>query len=76
MLELYSMDSCPYCVKVKDYLKAHNIEYTEHNVNDPEKAKQLLKLGGRAQVPFLADSEKNIYLYDSDAIIKYVKENC
>ena len=76
MLELYSMDSCPYCVKVKDYLKAHNIEYLEHNVNDPEKAMELMKLGGKAQVPFLADKEKNNYLYDSETIIQYIKENC
>lgn len=74
MLELYSMDSCPYCRKVKDYFKAHNIEYTEHNVNDPENAMELMKLGGKAQVPFLVNKEKNIYLYDSDQIIKYVQE--
>lgn len=75
MLELFSMDSCPYCVKVKDYFKTHNIKYTEHNVNDPEKAMELMKIGGKAQVPFLADREKNIYIYNSDDIIKYAKEN-
>lgn len=74
MLELYSMDSCPYCRKVKDYFKAHNIEYIEHDVNNPENSMELMKLGGKAQVPFLVNKEKNIYLYDSDQIIKYVQE--
>ena len=74
MLELYSMDSCPYCRKVKDYFKAHNIQYIEHDVNDPENAMELIKLGGKPQVPFLVNKEKNIYMYDSDHIIKYVEE--
>ena len=75
MFELFSMDSCPYCVKVKDFFKTHNIPYTEHNVNDPEKAMELMKIGGKAQVPFLADREKNVYIYNSDEIIKYAKDN-
>ncbi len=74
MLELFSMDSCPYCRKVEDYFKAHNIQYTKRDVSDPENAMELLKLGGKPQVPFLANREKNIYLYDSDHIIKYVEE--
>lgn len=74
MLELFSMDSCPYCRKVKDYFKAHNIEFIERDVNNPENARELMKLGGKPQVPFLANRDKNIYLYESDSIIKYVEE--
>ena len=32
----------------------------------------LLKLGGKAQVPFLDDFENNISMYESDDIIEYV----
>ena len=74
MLELYSMESCGYCKKVKDYFKTHNIEFIEHDVNDPENAIKLMKLGGKPQVPFLVDKDKNIYLYDSEHIIKYIQE--
>lgn len=74
MIELFSMDSCPYCRKVKDYFKAHNIEFIERDVNNPEFARELMTLGGKPQVPFLAIRDKNIYLYDSDQIIKYVQE--
>lgn len=75
MLELFSMDSCPYCRKVKDYFKAHNIQYVERDVNNPENAMELMKLGGKPQVPFLVNRDKNVYLYDSDHIIKYVEGN-
>lgn len=75
MLELFSMDSCPYCRKVKDYLRTHRIEYTEHDVTNPEQARELMTLGGKPQVPFLADRENNVYLYDSAQIIKYLEGN-
>ena len=66
--------TCPYCRKVKDYLKRCNIPYIEHDVSNPENAIELLKLGGKAQIPFLANRDKNIYLYDSEHIIKYLEE--
>ena len=74
MLELYSMGTCPYCDRVKEYLKSHNMKYNEYDVSDPKYATELMKLGGKAQVPFLVEREKNIYLYDSNAIIKYLQE--
>lgn len=74
MLELYSMDSCPYCRKVKDYLISHNIPYIEHDVNNPESAMELMKLGGKPQVPFLVDKDNNVYIYDSEHIIQYIKD--
>lgn len=74
MLELFSMDSCPYCRKVKEYFQTHNIKYTERDVNNPENAMELMKLGGKAQVPFLAVKDKNVFIYNSDDIIKYVQE--
>ncbi len=75
MLELFSMDSCPYCRKVKEFFKTHNIQYTERDVTNPEYAAELMKLGGKAQVPFLAVKDKNVFIYNSDDIIKYVQEN-
>ena len=74
MLELFSMDSCPYCRKVKEFFQTHNIKFVERDVTNPENAMELMKLGGKAQVPFLAVKDKNIYIYNSDDIIKYVQE--
>jgi glutathione S-transferase len=36
---------------------------------------ELKNLGGKIQVPFLVDPEKNIKMYESDDIISYIEDN-
>lgn len=72
MFDLYISETCPYCRKVIDFLEENNIKYNKKNVIEPENLNMLLKLGGKAQVPFLDDFEKNISMYESDDIIEYV----
>ena len=74
MLELYTMETCPYCKKVKSYFAQNGIEYLERNVDEPQYAQDLMRLGGKPQVPFLADTDNNIYMYESDKIIEYVQK--
>lgn len=71
MFDLYISETCPYCRKVIDFFEENNIKYNKKNVIEPENLNMLLKLGGKAQVPFLDDFEKNISMYESDDIIKY-----
>jgi len=75
MLELFSMDTCQFCKKVKEFLHQRNIEYVEHDVNEQQWAYELIKLGGKPQVPFLVDRDKRVFLYNSDSIIKYIQEH-
>ena len=42
---------------------------------EPEKVKKLIEIGGKSQVPFLVDTDKNIKMYESDAIIEYIQKN-
>lgn len=72
MFDLYISETCPYCRKVIDFFEANNIKYNKKNVIEPENLNMLLKLGGKAQVPFLDDFENNISMYESDDIIEYV----
>ncbi len=72
MFDLYISETCPYCRKVIDFLEENNIKYNKKNVIEPENLNMLLKLGGKAQVPFLDDFENNISMYESDDIIEYV----
>lgn len=72
MFDLYISETCPYCRKVIDFLEENNIKYNKKNVIEPENLNMLLKLGGKAQVPFLDDFEKNISMYESDDIIEYL----
>ncbi len=74
MLELYTMEICPYCKKVKAYFAQNGIEYKECNVDNEQYANELMKLGGKPQVPFLADKDNNVYMYESDKIIEYVQK--
>ena len=32
-VEVFSSDTCKYCVELKDYLKEHNVEYIEYNIS-------------------------------------------
>lgn len=72
MFDLYISETCPYCRKVIDFLEENNIKYNKKNVIEPENLNMLLKLGGKAQVPFLDDFENNISMYESDDIIEYL----
>ena len=45
-VEVFSSDTCKYCVELKDYLKEHNVEYIEYNISRDEEARRnLIKLG-------------------------------
>lgn len=74
-LELYYMEGCPFCRKVIQYMNKNNINNVElvdiHA--DPNNQEDLIRLGGKDQVPMLLiDGEP---LYESDDIIKWFKEN-
>jgi glutaredoxin-like YruB-family protein len=45
-VEIFSSDTCKYCVELKDYLKENNVEYIEYNISKDEEARRnLIKLG-------------------------------
>ena len=78
MLELYQMDHCPYCVKVRGVLQELGLEYISHDaLPGTEERDRLVRLGGKQQVPFLVDNvnpENHVMMYESDDIIRYLRE--
>jgi len=74
MLTLYAFPTCPYCTKVRDFLNENNISFEEIDATEPENEKKLIELGGKRQVPYLVDDEHNVAMYESDAIINFLKE--
>ncbi len=74
MLNLYYSETCPYCHKVMDYFNEHGIAYNPKEVLDRKNYNELMELGKIAQVPFLVDTDNGKYMYESDAIIDYVKD--
>lgn len=73
MLKLFILDSCPYCHKVMDFLNDKKIKYEKINIEDKNSEEILIRIGGKRQVPFLVDSERNIQMYESNDIIEYLK---
>lgn len=72
MLELYISETCPYCKKVMDFLYENKTDYAKKDIANNANLDNLLKIGGKHQVPFLADGD--VKMYESDDIIKYLRE--
>ena len=70
---LYGFESCPYCQKVFRYMKKAGIEIPFKNSPDPEVKKELVRIGGKDQVPCLVID--GTAMYESDDIIEYMKNN-
>lgn len=74
-LKLYYKPTCPYCVKVLNYMGENNIETIELlNVDEIDGLRaELAEKGGKTQVPAL-DIDGKI-MYESDDIVEYLKAN-
>ena len=49
---VYTTNSCPFCVKVKDFLKENNIDYEERNAQqNPDYAQEVIQKSGQVGVP-------------------------
>ena len=73
MLDLFILETCPYCRKVMNYLDEKGIKYNKIDISDKVAEVALIQLGGKRQVPFLVDKDRNIQMYESDDIIEYLK---
>ena len=73
MLELWDYEGCPYCRKVREVLCELDLDYLVHPVahGSPRRA-DLLRRGGKMQVPYLADPNTAAELYESVDIIGYL----
>ena len=69
MIKVYSTESCPWCVKAKQYLKSKNIEYIQVNGGeDMEGREEMIKLSGQMGVPVINIDGKIIVGFDKMAI--------
>ena len=76
MLKLFILESCPYCHKVMDFLDSQHMKYRKIDISNKDSENSLIQMGGKRQVPFLVDSERNIQMYESRDIIEYLKTIC
>lgn len=76
MLKLYMKIGCPYCKKVLDQNHESigadiELKYITHEEN----LQEVIRLGGKRQVPFLVDDERDVSMYESDDIVEYLAEH-
>ena len=79
-LILYIRSTCPFCRLVNDYLDSIHKTVPKRDIGkDPAAAKELVKVGGKKQVPCLVinnpSSESKEVIYESKDIIKWFKNN-
>ena len=68
-IKVYSTQTCPWCFKVKDYLKSKGVKYTEIDVSKSSEAvEELVEKSGQMGVPVLDSGGKIIIGFDRAAI--------
>lgn len=75
MVTIYTTDSCPWCVKTKEYLKSKNITYQEFNVaEDMEAREAMVSKSKQMGVPVLDINDTIIIGFNREAIDKALEE--
>ena len=73
-LVLYHFMGCPYCQRVRDYLSKEGITIPMKDTQEnPAFRDELIKIGGKSQVPCLVIDGKP--LYESLDIIEWFRKN-
>lgn len=73
-LEIFMKPTCPYCIKVMNFMSENNITIPLRDiVADESAAETLIAIGGKRQVPCLFIDGKP--LYESGDIIEWLRNN-
>jgi len=66
---LYTTQSCPWCVRVKNYLRQHGVPFREVDVGrDPHAAMDLVRRTGQTGVPQLTINGTHVVGFDKTKI--------
>ena len=67
--KVYSTPTCPWCVKVKEFLKENKIEFEDFNVaEDQEAAKEMVEKSGQMGVPVTIIGEEIIIGFNEEKL--------
>ena len=68
-VKIYSTSTCPWCIRVKQFLRDNNIAFEDLDVGlDREKADEMVKVSGQMGVPVLDIEGEIIVGFDKDRI--------
>lgn len=70
-IKVYTTNTCPWCVKAKNYLRSNNFEYEEINVGlDQVAAQEMVEKSGQMGVPVIDIDGSVIVGFDKNMIDK------
>jgi glutaredoxin-like YruB-family protein len=71
---VYTTPMCPWCHRVKEFLKGHDIEYKEVDVSkDREAAQEMIEKSGQMGVPVIDIDGKIIVGFNEPELKKALK---
>lgn len=71
IVKVYSTSTCPYCVRVKEFLKNNNIQFENIDVGiDQDAAQEMVNKSGQMGVPVVDIDGQVIVGFDKGAISK------
>jgi len=75
-LELYELEGCPYCAKVKTKLDELGLDYESHFVpRSHSERTEVQEISGQTGVPVLVDPDHGVEgMPESDDIVAYLEE--
>jgi glutaredoxin-like YruB-family protein len=67
--KVYSTATCPYCIRLKEYLKQKNIDFQDFDVSqDKASLEEMVKLTGQMGVPVVVVDGKVVIGFDKAKI--------
>lgn len=68
-ITIYSTPTCHFCHMTKEFLGAHNIPFTDHDVSrDLEKRQEMIEKSGQMGVPVIFIDDEMIIGFDQGRI--------
>ena len=72
-VKIYTTQTCPWCMKTKEFFKENHIKYEEINVGDNEQARnEMFDKSGQFGVPVIDVNGKVIVGFQRDILKKYL----
>ena len=73
-VKIYTIPTCPWCMKTKEFLKENKIKFEEINIASNQKAaKEIINRSGQTSVPVIDIDEKLIFGFDEKKLKKALK---
>jgi glutaredoxin-like YruB-family protein len=73
-IKIYTISTCPWCKKTKEFFKDHNIKYKEVDVaKNPKAAKEMIEKSGQTGVPIIEINGEIITGFDVKKLKKVLK---